>query len=234
MRWAPLLLLPLLAGCFEPGFQVDVTTPYDYIRDLDHKKWTIEVDFVADRRPSPQAMEHLHETLSELVRKESIQVSVSSTPELTGDAVWSDDELWEASQATRNPGDNVHTHVLYVDGRHEDERILGTTLDFDTIVIFLDQVDDACTPLRGCLLDEVEIEKAILVHEFGHALGLVNRGIPMVNDHEDPANPGHSVNTESVMHHAIETVTGINGFSNIPTTFDANDKADICAAGGRC
>lgn len=43
------------------------------------------------------------------------------------------------------------------------------------------------------------IEQATLVHEFGHNVGLVNDGLPMVTNHEDPAHPHHCTNQDCVM-----------------------------------
>lgn len=44
------------------------------------------------------------------------------------------------------------------------------------------------------------IEQTTLVHEFGHIAGLVNAGIPMVEDHEDGAHRLHCTNHECIMH----------------------------------
>ncbi|MAQ17938.1 MAG: hypothetical protein CMN30_24460 [Sandaracinus sp.] len=44
-------------------------------------------------------------------------------------------------------------------------------------------------------------------HEAGHVIGLVNTGIPMVEDHEDPDHPGHTTDEDGVMYWAYETAS---------------------------
>ena len=43
------------------------------------------------------------------------------------------------------------------------------------------------------------VEQSTLVHEIGHALGLVNNGIPMASPHQDTAHGSHTVNSDCVM-----------------------------------
>jgi hypothetical protein len=47
-------------------------------------------------------------------------------------------------------------------------------------------------------------EQAILVHEFGHAVGVVESGIPAQSPHHDPEHPGHCTNDRCVMFWAYE------------------------------
>ena len=66
------------------------------------------------------------------------------------------------------------------------------------------------------------------MHEAGHLLGLVNLVYTSPIDHEDPDNPGHSSNEDSVMYWAIES-TSIGNFisGSIPDEFDDDDKFDL-------
>lgn len=77
------------------------------------------------------------------------------------------------------------------------------------------------------------VEGAVLVHEVGHNLGLVNIGAAMVAPHEDASHPAHDANTSCVMHYAIATdlVTAVTG--SLPDRFDAECIADLQAAGGK-
>lgn len=47
--------------------------------------------------------------------------------------------------------------------------------------------------------DQRLVERAVLVHEYGHLLGLVDCGLPMQTPRADPDLPCHSRNRESVM-----------------------------------
>ena len=231
----------LAPGCFESVISgAGPTDPYDYIRDDDYTSWLIEVDWVQGERPSQAAIDTLRSRLGELVEKDQIVVRVSATALAVGDGSWSDNEVLALAKQTQDHkrGDGqVVTHVLYLDGRYaenDEGTVFGVTYDYDVIAIFSESIDTQCTAGRLCF-DEQRVETAVLVHEFGHALGLVNRGIPMERDHQDEAHGAHSDNEDSVMYYAVESLgSGVPFLDNIPTTFDADDKRDVCAAGGRC
>jgi hypothetical protein len=147
-----------------------------------------------------------------------------------GGSPWTKEEVLDLTDARqdRGTGDGtVVTHLLFLDGEYERADVLGVTIGYGTIAIFRDTVESACTVLTVCFNAQEDILRAVLVHEFGHALGLVNRGIPMVTDHEDPESPGHSDNSNSVMWHAIESAGSIGSLNTIPNQFDADDTADM-------
>lgn len=255
-----LLLVLALPGCLEGGGglfgRANPVDPYDYLTDGDYSEWHIEVDHVAGWAPRPSALSLLDQRMTELATKDRITVAVD-TQSLPSRPSWTADDLLALQgehQDRRTGGKTVVTYVAYVDGKFAedapDQRTLGLTIGHDLVVIFIEQVESACEPgvynpengvpsdpqdVLPCLGGEERIEQAVLVHEFGHAIGLVNRGIPMVTDHEDDENPRHSGNPESVMYWAVESAGTLMEFnSQIPLTFDADDKRDVCDAGGRC
>ena len=56
------------------------------------------------------------------------------------------------------------------------------------------------------------VEQVTLVHEFGHAAGLVNNGLPMHTPHQDEAHGRHCSNTDCVMYYAVESTQDVVGF----------------------
>ena len=56
------------------------------------------------------------------------------------------------------------------------------------------------------------VEQSVAVHEIGHAVGLVNNGVPMSAPHEDQDHPKHTLNEDGVMYWATETKSGAVGF----------------------
>lgn len=54
------------------------------------------------------------------------------------------------------------------------------------------------------LAKRVKIETGVLEHEAGHLLGLVNKGTPMQNLHEDGLHKFHCTNRNCLMYHAME------------------------------
>lgn len=245
-----------LSGCLQTGgglFGGDAPVdPYDYLRKDDYSHWYVEVDHVEGSEPRGSALSLLDDRLTESAQKDRITVAVGST--LPSKARWTNNDLLalrDTHQDRHTGGDTVVTYVAYVDGEYAEEggsQTLGLTMGHDFVVIFKQRVESACgipdprsvdsTDPRDflpCIGGEERIEQAVLVHEFGHAIGLVNRGIPMVKDHEDPEHERHSNNDQSIMYWAVESAGTLMEFTTqIPLEFDADDKADICQAGGRC
>lgn len=230
-----LILAMVSAGCLsEIRETIDPIQPADYIRDDDYTKWVIEVDYVSGMKPDQAWLNELDDKMTELVRKDQVTVKLGNV--VPGKDVWSDSDiraLPSAHQDEKTGGDTVVTHVTYLDGRYTNNDVLGITYNYDQVVIFKERIDSGCTITNGCVGNANTVQRAVLIHEFGHALGLVARGVPMVNPHEGTG-PGakHSNNENSVMYYAVESA-GVFGLSRIPTTFDSNDKLDICAFGGK-
>ncbi len=222
------------AGCVfdRSPFQ---SAPYDFIRDDPYGALFIEIDHVAGEAPHSSATSLLQQRAGERLSKpDGMTVETSSFD--GGRDAWSVDDLKAAEDKNRDqrPGGNTMVlYVLYVDGEFEENSgVIGIHYGSTSVAIFKERIRSGS--FTGPLgLSVAEAEQAVLVHEFGHAIGLVNRGIPMVEDHEDDEHPGHSDNSDSVMYWRVETseiglITG--GPSN---QFDAQDIADIRAAGGK-
>jgi hypothetical protein len=92
----------------------------------------------------------------------------------------------------------------------------------DTAAVFVDQVNGASTPLVG----SGGIESAVVTHEVGHLMGLVD--LFLHTGRQDPDHPGHSTNPGSVMYWAVES----NLVADLlqggpPKDFDSADLADL-------
>lgn len=237
MQFVPFLLLVAVTfnGCLGGLTGFDNVEPTDYLRDTEFKNWVIEIDYVSGHKPSDAAMSMLRTRMVELVHKDSVTVQLGNV--LPGQSTWSDAaiENLESNHKNRETGGNtVVTWVAYVDGKStHGDGVLGITYGYDRVVIFDDVINKACSPLTLCAFASQDIEQAVLVHEFGHAIGLVNRGVAMVNNHEDAEHPRHSNSRSSVMFWAVESAGNLGLFNSIPNSFDSNDKLDICAAGGK-
>jgi hypothetical protein len=98
------------------------------------------------------------------------------------------------------------------------------TVRGDVIAVFADQVAAAATPI----VSRAAIEDAVLLHELGHVLGLVD--LARDTKRADKDHPGHSANPGSVMYWAVESsLVGqvLNGPP--PHDFDRDDLADLAA-----
>jgi hypothetical protein len=231
-----------IGGSDDPG-------PVDYVSAKKYDKWVIEMDVVEGMEPPAAALTYLEARLEEVVNKPGgVEIRRGETLAARGGS-WSQDDVLTTAQRTEDletGGDTVVLHLLFLDGQYSDGRVLGVTYTYQTsggrvassgpIAIFSETLKEtACPPPLGLCLNELAIWQAVLVHEFGHAMGLVDLGAPMQRDHEDDAHPGHSTNQGSVMYYAVETIDIVNVFQGgPPTTYDADDKADLCALGGKC
>lgn len=127
-------------------------------------------------------------------------------------------------------------HVVYVKGGSDHDtsnsKVLGVFFQNGRIAMFPDAINGG--GLLGSPFGAAEVERAVIVHEFGHAIGLVNLGIPMQRDHEDDEHEKHSSNPQSVMYWKVETTLGLSTLTGtLPNDFDADDRADLQAAGGK-
>jgi hypothetical protein len=102
--------------------------------------------------------------------------------------------------------------------------------------MFQETIREAAQGLPLVTAPASSIEKAVLVHELGHILGLVNNHLPMATPHEDTGHETHSTNQNSVMFWAVEQsdiVEFLQGRTEPPNQFDSDDIADMRAAGGK-
>ena len=80
------------------------------------------------------------------------------------------------------------------------------------------------------------LEQSTLVHELGHAFGLVNDGVALTSAHEDAAHAHHCTNEKCVMNWSAERVGSAvavaKAFLTSGTTvvYDASCLADLDAA----
>ena len=112
--------------------------------------------------------------------------------------------------------DSVSLYVLFLDGYYEvggaiDDTVLGAALaGTGVIAMFVPVIESAGRPFETTSVPLTE--QATLVHEIGHSFGLVNVGLPMVSDHEDPNHRSHCTNSRCVMYWANEGAAGLDQF----------------------
>lgn len=250
-----------------PSWDTALTTPTDAVFPIDSPARTTDLfgdarypalRVVLHHRegaaPRPGALAKVQQALDDLqasghvrkpagIRFELGQVLPAGTG---GDYTFEqlDDDL-EASRGSFVVGPAAVIHGLYSDGRYDnggEGTVLGFAYGGARLVMLRDRIDDACDdPVLGLLGADEEacdaLEGTVLLHELGHLFGLVDNGLPMVDDHRDPAHDAHDVDDSCLMYWAAETPaiadtfadTFLGGDGRIPT-FDGACLADMAAA----
>lgn len=244
---ATLLLLGLLvvaAGCVVPGAHPPPTFAHRVL-SADPSRLVVEVSYAPGHLPSAAAREHLMDSLANVSKKTTITWSANEEASLVDPGhTWNvTRDLVPAEAATRrtmDATDVVVLRVLYVGGKYERDGVAGVTLaPGGPATIFLDtlrqtSVQSGLPPLPLPQQSVDILERSTLLHESSHAMGLVNDGIPMVKDHEDKQNPGHSSDPKSVMYWKVDSVNALRTMllndGSVPDAYDADDLADLQAA----
>jgi hypothetical protein len=207
-----------------------------------YAKLVVEVDWMVDGshdyRPSPLVLSFLQQRLNELLTKPGgIVVQLGNAVTATKSSYGTGDlrAVESANRGNHTGGDTAAMWILFANsyavGGSGGGQVIGVAYSGSAIAIFAATIESAST----FAVSTDAIEKITVVHEVGHLLGLVNIGTPMVTPHEDPTHRGHSSNEHSVMYWAVEgsDVVGMILGGNAPDDFDANDKADLHAIGGK-
>lgn len=243
LRVVPAFLLAVLAsGCATMAFPLpDATIPLPAaILGPGTDTLLVEVAAVAGRAPLPGTLDHLRTTLANVTGK-AVVVTGPTVLQPQGGA-YGERDLERIHEATAFfseggflDGRRVVLRVLYLDGRmaadDEEHSTLGRSLMADGVIaIFRDSYSSAYRVANGTKAPAVaDMDRHVLLHEVGHALGLVGNGAPMVRDRMAPDNPGHSRSPESVMYFHPPMTPDQRVSGKVSATFDQDDLADLAA-----
>lgn len=194
----------------------------DFLRHEGHSNLTIEVDFLGGLASSSLVRDVVLRELDELLDKPGDINLVIDQPfrdYVPRPGGMDEQEAADLMELLRDHGtleDTASIYVLYMPGYwHQDDdarRVLGVTLGPRSFALFPQAIHAVCRT-GVAQIEDPEIrdmlcpltEAATWLHEFGHILGLVNQGVPMVNDHQDEAYGHHCDNEHCIMHWSHES-----------------------------
>src|SRR4051812_16186794 len=126
------------------------------------------------------------------------------------------DQILAIASAHRNQlssGDTATFYFVWLDGYYRDasgvnKDVLGVSLGTTGVLAMFKPVIAGTGSGTPGLNVERYVEQATIVHEFGHAAGLVNNGLAQTSQHDDATHEGHCTNKDCVMYWAIEGTGG--------------------------
>lgn len=197
------------------------------LRD-DRSRVVLEVDVQEGASVNENALGHLVATIERYSGKQVVRDG--------GNTFSSDEQSWTSDalravaadhRSTSSSSDAVAIHLLYLRGGLSDDgeetSAIGVAYGAAHAAVFPDQ----WAGIGNLVGSQESIERAVLVHEWGHLLGLVNITYTSEIDHEDPDHPRHSTNRDSVMFWQVETDLIGQLLGSIPDDFDDADRADM-------
>jgi hypothetical protein len=134
-------------------------------------------------------------------------------------ATWTIEEILALAAAHRKTASTATTgsfFIVFVKGYLDnagaaDTNVIGVSLSGTTVIaIFKDVVESTGANPAGPIPKFVE--QSTIVHEMGHALGLVNNGVPPAAAHQDEPHGKHCTNPNCVLYYLNEGKTDLAAF----------------------
>jgi len=253
----PAVLLTALAACSDSPTGPDGggpdtyshtrnpgSTARDFLSDETFTSLNIEMDYVEGMQPSQEALDSLQVFLERRLHKPGgITLSFDdAVPSPGPDTLYTAEEiraLEEEHRDTFTEGSTLAAYYLFMDGRYQESNVLGIAYYNTSMAIFEKAIRDNSGAIGEPRTPVIEATS--LRHEFGHILGLVANGTPMVgeedgpHDHHDEAHGAHCTEEGTLMYYQVETtdfIGNLTGGGEVPQ-LEPLGIQDLQANGGK-
>lgn len=196
---------------------------------------TIEIQYMTGFAPDAASINNLSSFLKSVINKPGgISITQKEIP-AANEASYTTNDIASIEQNDRtayNSGSNLAIYILITDGQYENPAVLGVSYRNTSICLLGKTIFDNSGNIGQS--GRTILESTVIEHEFGHLLGLVDLGTPMVMNHKDAAHGNHCNIQSCLMYYAVET-SGVFGSlisGDIPA-LDSQCAADLHANGGK-
>jgi hypothetical protein len=223
----------------DPSDVNDQIAPRDFLSASKYDRLIVEIQYVETYRPSTAAVNNLKTFLQDRLNKPTGITVLEKAVPTGGKSAYSANDIRAIEKANRTQNTNGKTltaYFLFIDGDYSSNsgssKVLGIAYEATSMAIFEKTIKEFSGGLGQP--SNATLETTVMLHEFGHILGLVNTGTSMVTDHQDDPH-GHHCNVQNcLMYYTAETsdvVANITG-GHIPV-LDAKCIDDLKANGGK-
>ncbi|NOT76117.1 MAG: peptidase [Cyclobacteriaceae bacterium] len=196
--------------------------PADFLSNSNYDKLIVEIQYVNGFQPSAATVNNLTAFLQARLNKSSGITVVQSEIASPGKSVYLDADIQSNENLHRTQktsGKTLTAYFFFADGEYSgstgNSKILGIAYGSSSMAIFEKSIKD----LSGGVSQPsvATLESTVVLHEFGHILGLVNRGTPLKSAHQD-ANGKHCTDTNCLMYFSVDTSDAVANLlgGNIP------------------
>lgn len=207
------------------------TSAHDFLSSAVYTSLQIQISYMPGYQPDDASINSLTAFLTTYLNKPGgITISEQAIAASGKDTLTLSDivQIEKRNRTVFTAGNVITAHVLITDGSYSGNDIFAKSYWNTSICLFGKTINKHSGGFGE--ITRTQLTTTLFEHEFGHLLGLVGQGTPMIVDHRDPANGAHCNNPNCLMYYSIQTVS--TGFDTIPT-FDANCLADLKANGSK-
>lgn len=129
--------------------------------------------------------------------------------------LWTVEEVMALSESNKvaPAAETTSFSIFFLNGRFKDNSsTIGFHISKTNVIAIFKDVIKSTTSTSQPLVPKY-VEQATLVHEMGHALGLVENPVPMFTPHKDPAHGAHCSNPDCVMYYSNEGAASMLNFA---------------------
>ncbi len=204
---------------------------------------TIEIQAMTGFRPTQATQDALKAFVTQRCNKTGgVTVVVDADIPAQGKSAYSLDDTKNIEVANRQlytTGTTLSVYFLFLDGPSTDDNSSAKILAYAYLNTSMVVFEKTIQGLSGLppKPSTATVEQAVVEHELGHLLGLVNLspGSPMQASHQDTAHGNHCNDSTDpcLMYYAVNTSNIIGNLLGGIPQLDANCLADLKANGGK-